>query len=133
MDKLVPVVINGDAHYLNYSIEVMFDVNDKYGGIREALELMSGDKRESFEVVRWFLVHMANDGELCRRMHGYDNGPMLEEKDVSLRISPLEYATLKSAVVDAINRGYLRETADPNQEVDLGLEEIRSKKTEAGG
>ena len=59
MDKLVPVVINGDAHYLNYSIEVMFDVNDKYGGIREALELMSGDKRESFEVVRWFLANCA--------------------------------------------------------------------------
>lgn len=131
MDNMTVAEINGEKRYLNYSIEVMFDMMDKYGNIRAALDVISGEDRASFEALRWFLVKMANDAELCRREVGYDHLAMLSEDDISLRMSPLEYAVLKSAVVEAINRGYSRET-NTNQEIDLGLEELRAKKAEVG-
>ncbi len=118
---------------MNYSIEVMFDVSEKYGNIKDALSILGKNDREGFEALRWFAVKMANDGELVRREQGYDKLPMLTEKDVTLRMAPLDYEALKSAVVEAITRGYTRETADPDEEVDVGLSELNEKKTKAKG
>lgn len=133
MDNMVKTIINGEERELNYSIEVMFDMRDKYESIQKALEIIAEDTRDSYDAVRWFAVKMANDAELCRRDAGYDPRAMLSEKDVSLRMSPLEYEVLKGAVVDAITRGYRRETSESKEkDVDLGLEELRAKKTGAG-
>lgn len=129
MDRITEVVIGGVKYHLNYSIAVMFDVVDKYGNINAAFDILAPDNRESFEALRWFFVKMANDAELCRRAAGYDRGPMLEEKDITLRMSPLDYALMKAAVIDAVNRGYMREVeAGDDQDIDLGLEELRAKK-----
>lgn len=132
MDKMVKTVIGGRESWLNYSVEVMFDMAEKYGTIQNALELMQKDSREAFEVLRWFAVKMANDGELCRREQGFDPSPMLEEKKVSLRMKPVEYAALKEDVTKAVIRGYQRELQDESGEVDFGLQELEAKKPEAG-
>ena len=132
MDRMITVMVNGEERCLNYSVEVMFNMTEKFGNIRAALDVLSGEDKASFEAMRWFLVSMVNDAELYRRDAGYDHLPMLKEEDISLRMSPLEYAVLKAAIVDAINKGYMRETADENQEIDLGLEELRAKKAKAG-
>lgn len=131
MDRKVKAVINGIERELNYSIEVMFNMRDKYGDIQKALTLIAADNKESFEAVRWFAVQMANDGELCRRDAGYDHMPLVSAKDISLRMKPLDYETLKAAVVDAITLGYRREVNNEDVETDLGLEELRAKKAEA--
>lgn len=134
MDRMTKAVINGTERNLNYSVAVMFDMTDKFGNIRAALETIAEESKEGFDALRWFAVAMANDGELCRRELGYDPRPMMEESDLSMRtMSPLEYASLQGAVVEAINRGYLREVTDgEEQEIDLGLEELQAKKVEAG-
>ena len=133
MDRMVSVVVNGIERHLNYSIEVMFEMAEKYGSISAALDIISGEDSKAFETVRWFFVKMANDGELCRREVGYDPAPLLKESDVSLRMSPIDFALLKEAVVNAIENGYRRETDDgESQEIDLGLEELRAKKARAG-
>lgn len=132
MDRMITVMVNGEERCLNYSVEVMFNMTEKFGNIRAALDVLAGEDKASFEAMRWFLVNMVNDAELYRRDAGYDHLPMLKEEDMSLRMSPLEYAMLKAAIVDAINKGYMRETADENQEIDLGLEELRAKKAKAG-
>ena len=132
MDRMVTSVIDGVEYTLNFSMEVMFDMTDKFGNLREALDAISADNKEAFEAVRWLFVKMANDGELCRREAGYDHRPMIREEDISLRTTPWKYVLMKSAVVAAINQGYFRESADENQEVDVGLEELRAKKAKAG-
>lgn len=132
MDRMVKTVIGGRECWLNYSVEVMFDMAEKYGTIQKALELMEQDNREAFDTMRWFAVRMANDGELCRREQGYDASPMLEEKAVSLRMDPMEYVRLKGDVWKAIVRGYHREVEDKNRAVDFGLQELEAKKAEAG-
>ncbi len=133
MDRMVTTCINGEPRELNYSVEVMFDVVDRFGTINKALEMIERDGLEAFEVVKWFALRMANDAELCRRDAGYDHKPMLDQSAISLRIRPIDYELLKGAVVEAISRGYTRESTGTDQkEVDLGLAELQEKKAKAG-
>ncbi len=131
MDRVVTTTINGMERTLNYSIEIMFEVTEKYGAIHKALELLSKDGKEAFEVLRWFAGKMANDGELCRRAEGMDPLPMLKEAEIGLRMHPLEYRQLKEAVIKAVILGYQVET-DNGEEPDLDLAEVEAKKQKAG-
>lgn len=132
MDKMISAFINGRWRPLNYSIEVMFDMTDKYGTISNALDIILAGGKEGFEAVRWFAVKMANDAELCRRDEGCDPKPMLSVDDISMRMRPAEYDKLVDAVVEAIGLGYKQETASDDKEIDLGLAELNAKKTKAG-
>lgn len=131
MDNMITAVINGEERPLNYSIEIMFKVNEKFGGVNQALSAIEGDTLESVQNVRWFAVELANDGELCRREAGSDHRKMLTIDDISMRMTPLEYVTLKKSVVNAIVAGYRREV-DSSEEVDLGLAELHEKKAPVG-
>ena len=128
---MITAVINGVERPLNYSVEVMFKVNEKFGGVNKALDALENDTRESVKNVRWFAVELANDGELCRREAGYDRRDMLKLEDISMRMRPLEYIQLKDAVVEAILAGYRQET-ESEEEIDLGLAELNEKKAPAG-
>ena len=132
MDRMVPVKIGGQDYFFNFSIEVMFEMIERWGGVQAALDALGEESVSGFEAVKWWSVRLARDGELCRRDAGYDHGRMISENDISMRMSPLDFAELKNAVVTAITRGYKRET-ESTEEVDLGLEELRQKKDLAGG
>lgn len=133
MDNMIYAVINGEERPLNYSIEVMFNMTDKYGTIRAALEVIDGAGMESFDAVKWFAIQMANDAELCRRAEGYDARPMIQDSDITPRIRPVDYEALRGAVIDAITLGYKRELPkDEDEEIDVGLEELREKKVKTG-
>ena len=67
MDTMIHAVINNKVYPLHYSIEVMFAVNEKYGSIQNALEILERDGRDSFDMLRYLAVAMQNDAELCRR------------------------------------------------------------------
>lgn len=131
MDTMIHAVINNKVYPLHYSIEVMFAVNEKYGSIQNALEILERDGRDSFDMLRYLAVAMQNDAELCRRAEGYDHAPMLEEKEISIRMKPAAYLALKMAVSQAVSAGYKQEQKSEDEEVDLGLLEL-SKKEEAG-
>lgn len=132
MSRTVEIEINGVERTLHYSVEVMFEMTEKYKSISEALKLMAGDGEKAFETLRWFAVKMANDGELLRREEGHEKKPLLSEKELTLRIQPLEYGELKDAVVRAITLGYRRDMEEEDKEIDLGLQELNEKKTKAG-
>ena len=131
MDTMIHAIINNKVYPLHYSIEVMFAVNEKYGSIQNALEILERDGRDSFEALRFLAVAMQNDAELCRRAEGYDHSPMLEENEISIRMKPAAYLALKMAVSQAVSAGYKQEKKSEDEEVDLGLLEL-SKKEEAG-
>ena len=131
MDNMVTAVINGEERPLNYSVEIMFKVNEKFGGVKDALNAVESETREGAESVFWLLAELVNDGELCRREKGLEPMKMIRAEDFSLRMHPLEYIRLKDTVIQAIGAGYKRET-DSNEEVDLGLAELNEKKAPAG-
>lgn len=127
------VTFAGEEIPLNYSIEVMFGAEEKFGGITNAMETIGNGGIEGFEALRWLFVRMANDGELCRREAGREPRPLLEEKDVSPRMSPKLFAELQRAVTEAVRRGYETEIANSKgQFIDLGLLELERKNPEAG-
>lgn len=130
MDRMTTAVINGEERELNYSIEVMFNMTDKYSSISNALDIIGAGGKEGFEAVRWFAVQMANDAELCRRAAGYDPKPMLTMDSITLRMRPIDFEALTNAVVNSIAHGYRRES-DKDEEIDLGLAELNAKKAEA--
>lgn len=129
MDRMIEVNLGGERRYLNFSVEVMFDMEDVFGSLDAAMDLLKQNGREGFEAFQWFFIHMANDAELARRAEGYDPMPMLKADDILTHLHPLEYMELVGAVVNAINAGYTREKAGKDNEVDIGLEELRQKKT----
>lgn len=131
MDNMIIAVINGEERPLNYSVEIMFKVNEKYGGVNAALDAIEAESVEAAANVCWLAIELANDGELCRRIAGHTPRKMLGDKDVSLRMSPMEYIDLKEKVIQAIHAGYRRETAS-EKEVDLGLAELNEKKARVG-
>ena len=131
MDRMVQTTLNGRIVTLNYSIECMFRIVEKYGDIKTALIAIGEDTREGYEAVKDICVMMANDGELVRRSAGFDPLPMLSEDDVTLRMTPHEFDILRNAVVDAIAIGYNRDTKEEVEEVDVGLQELQQKKTKA--
>lgn len=127
MDAMIHAVINNKIYPLHYSIEVMFAVNEEYGSIQNALEILEKDGRDSFDVLRFLTVAMANDAELCRRAEGYEPAPMIEESEISPRMKPVEYLALKLAVSQAVNLAYRQEQKSEDEEVDLGLIELQKK------
>ncbi len=131
MDNTIIATINGEERVLNYSVEIMFKVNEKFGGVNQALDAIRPDTKEAFDAVKWFAVELVNDGELCRRAAGYDKKDMLKPEDISLRMAPLDYILLKEKVIKAIYAGYQRETENKD-EIDLGLAELNEKKALAG-
>lgn len=131
MDTMIYAVIKDKVKPMHYSIDVMFRVNEKYGTISAALETLEKNDREGFEVLRTLVTLMVNDAELCRRAEGYDPSELITEKDIPIRLKPIDVLNLKQAVADTISAGYKQEHSQENEEVDLGLLELQ-KKEEAG-
>lgn len=132
MTGFVPFTLSGNKFYLHYSMAVLFDVVEKFGGIQTALEAMETNDKAAFETVRWFAVRMANDAELCRRAMGYDKSKIISEDDLTALVSPFEFSQIYEAVVTAIEKGYARNAENDDEEVDLGLAELNEKKTGIG-
>ena len=128
MDRIIEAQLNGRTIYLNYSIDVMFAVIEKYNNIEKVFDALERDDKLGFETLRWLVIRMANDGELCRRQLGMDKSDFVSEADISIHISPYEYVELKAAVTEAIQAGYFREIPG-DTDVDLGLAELNQKKT----
>ena len=131
MDKMITANIAGELRELNFSIEVMFNVAEKYGSVKGALDTIDAGGRDGFATVRWLAVQMANDAELCRRSAGLDPKEMLKEDDISTLIRPIDFEILTAAVVNAISVGFGREI-ESDEEIDLGLAELNAKKAGAG-
>ena len=131
MDKTITANIAGEFRELNFSIEVMFNVSEKYGSVKGVLDTIDAGGRDAFEAVRWLTTQMANDAELCRRAAGFDHKEMLKEEDISIHIRPIDFEILTEKVVNAISAGFGREI-ESDEEIDLGLAELNAKKAEAG-
>lgn len=131
MDKMYHVLINKKFRPLNFSMEVMFNIADKFGSVPDALTAISVENRESVAAIKWLIVQLANDAELLRRMEGYEHDPILTEDDIIIN-RPGIYQMYKEAIIKALDIGYEREVEDPKKEIDLGLEELNAKKEKAG-
>ena len=131
MDRYIEHEINGKIYTLHFSIAVMFDMIDKFKNTGAVFDILGGSNKEAFETLRWLTLQLTRDGELLRREKGYEPQSFLSEADLSFRMPPFEYIALREAVMKAISLGYQADLTNENAEIDLGLQELREKKTES--
>lgn len=132
MDRMIEADYGGQTYYLHYSVAVMFDVIEKYGSAQLLLDRIDRNDADGFSSVAWAFVRMTQEGELMRRGEGHPAADMLGYDDITIyRLKPYEYIEMHRSVVEAITLGYVRDTKRKDEDIDIGLAELREKKTEA--
>ncbi len=126
--KAVRLSLAGRERHLCFTAEAMFQLQERYGGSSELLELVQANTREGFTAACQAAAILAEQGELARRSMGYDPEPMASAEAIAATTSPSGIAALKLAIPAAISLGYGREVKPENDEVDLGLAELSEQK-----
>lgn len=126
--KTVKIELAGRERYLCFTVEGMFQIEERFGGVQELTDTMRANSRTGFEAACGAAAILAEQGELCRRSMGYEPEPLCSAEDIAATTAPSNLAQLKLAVVSAINLGYGREIKPENEEVDLGLAELNEQK-----
>ncbi len=133
MDPHTELEYRGRRITLLYSMDVLFDASERCGSVRDMLDALGRESRESVETVRWLFVRMAREGELARRENGETPGEDIPDDLIPARIRPAEYLRLRDACMQAVEQGYRREEEDDEEtEIDEGLAEIQAKKAGDG-
>lgn len=103
--KAVKFALAGRERYLSFTVEAMFQLEERFGGTKELIDAMSENRREGFLAACQAAAVLAEQGELARRHMGYDPVPMPNPEDIAATITPTELPSLKIAVTSAISLG----------------------------
>ena len=131
MDKMCSAPVAGKYRPLLFSMEVMFDTAAKFGSMADCFDALEREDRAGTEAICWMMTRLVNEGEAYRRDAGFDPDKLFAQGEITIN-TPAWYRIYKQAVLKAIELGYTREVEDPDEEVDLVLQEIKAKKAEAG-
>ena len=120
MDERTAVVnIGGQEYEMLLTTRATKQIAGRYGGLENLGEKLM--KAENFEMaldeIIWLIALMANQSILIYNLrHKDEPKPLLTEEEVELLTSPLELATYKDAIMEAMFRGTKRNVeseADP--------------------
>lgn len=125
--RTYPYTLNGKTWHLCLNGAALFDIYEKYGDKGFVTDYISGSGKEAFQATYWMLSKLAEQGELVRRYQGFDHGSFPTEQMFRATLSPLDVADAKLAIKEAVRLGFLREEAEEDQAVDLGLLELEKK------
>ena len=124
MDKERSAMINigGQEYELILTTKATKEIAGRYGGLENLGEKLM--KSENFEMaldeIVWLITLMANQSLLIHNLRNPDNKkPLLTQEEVELLTSPLELATYKSALTEAMFKGTKRniESEDDSKNV----------------
>lgn len=128
--KTVKTALAGQEYYLAFNGAAMFAFEDAFGGSNAYLEKVGAGGRESFEAVCEAAAILAEQGELARRIMGYDRGPIPDKELFLTCAAPTDLIALRTATLNAIVAGYGREV-ESGEDTDVGLVELEQKKTKS--
>lgn len=129
--RTTPFPFRGQTFHLLLNAAALFAIYDRLGDTDSVARHITGNSKAAFENTCFYLAVLAEQGELLRRHMGYDREPIPSEELFRVGLRPLEAATAKGAILEAIAAGFAREAAAEPKETDLGLLELQ-KKTAAG-
>ncbi|RBP44702.1 hypothetical protein [Garciella nitratireducens] len=127
MDKERSAMINigGQEYELILTTKATKEIAGRYGGLENLGEKLM--KSENFEMaldeIVWLITLMVNQSLLIHNLRNPDNKkPLLTQEEVELLTSPLELATYKSALTEAMFKGTKRniESEDDSKNVQTG-------------
>ena len=129
--KAVRLALAGRERYLAFTVEAMFQLEERFGGVQELIEAVSANSREGFQAACQAASVLAEQGELARRHMGYDSAPIPSAEEIAATTAPSGITALKMAVTSAVTLGFGREIEPDSDEVDIGLAELNEKKKTA--
>lgn len=127
--RAVKINLAGRELHLAFTVEAMFQIQDKFGGSGELVEAIRDGGREGFRAACCAAAILAEQGELARRSLGYDPEPMADAEAIAASMTPSDIPVLKTAIPTALSLGYGRDV-EAEDEIDLGLAELNAQKNQ---
>lgn len=124
--KYTEFSLNGQTLFLLYNGEAMFSLMDTVG--ENQVEEISKEGRDGFSALCSTLHILAVQGELARRYEGYEKGEIVTREKIAALLSPNDIYAAKSAVMNAMIKGFNCEYKDEDEVIDEVLQEIEKKK-----
>lgn len=118
-ERAANITVGGEEYQLLLTTRATKEIAGRYGGLENlGTKLM---KSENFEMaldeIIWLIVLLANQSILVYNLrHKEEQKPLLTAEEVELLTSPLELATYKDAIMEAMYRGtkrHIESEADP--------------------
>lgn len=124
-ERSAKINIGGQEYELILTTKATKEIAGRYGGLENLGEKLM--KSENFEMaldeIVWLITLMANQSLLIHNLRNPDNKkPLLTQEEVELLTSPLELATYKNALTEAMFKGTKRhvESEDDSKNVQTG-------------
>ena len=124
-ERSAKINIGGEEDELILTTKATKEIAGRYGGLENLGEKLL--KSENFEMaldeIVWLITLMANQSLLIHNLRNPDNKkPLLTQEEVELLTSPLELATYKNALIEAMFKGTKRnvESEDDSKNVQTG-------------
>jgi len=121
-ERSAKINIGGQEYELILTTKATKEIAGRYGGLENLGEKLM--KSENFEMaldeIVWLITLMANQSLLIHNLRNPDNKkPLLTQEEVELLTSPLELATYKNALTEAMFKGTKRnvESEDDSKNV----------------
>lgn len=122
-DGRLPIELNGREFHLLFSLNVIDEMQDRFGGFDTLAEVLSG--KDSIKNLRWLLTLLMNEGA------GEGEEP-LTERQVGHMIHTGNFGEVRTAIFRAFALGNSGD-ADPQDTEDDGDEEPDSGEEEKNG
>ena len=121
-ERSAKINIGGQEYELILTTKATKEIAGRYGGLENLGEKLL--KSENFEMaldeIVWLITLMANQSLRIHNLRNPDNKkPLLTQEEVELLTSPLELATYKNALTEAMFKGTKRnvESEDDSKNV----------------
>ena len=96
-DGRYKIELNGKAYYMLFSLNVLDEIQDRFGGY-DQLDVALGESKDMIKNIRWLFTILLNEGR-------EDGEPELTEKEVGRLIHVGNLNDIKGAIFNAIAYG----------------------------
>ena len=124
-ERASTITIGGEEYNLILTTKATKEIAKRYGGLENLGEkLMQAENFEmALEEIIWLITLLANQSVLITNRLNGEKRKLLTEEDVELFTSPMELATYKDAIMEAMFKGTKRnieseEEGSKNEEVE---------------
>jgi hypothetical protein len=122
-DRTAVIKIGGEEYELILTTKATKAIAGRYGGLENLGERLL--KAENFELaldeIVWLLTLLANQSIMIYNLRNKENPKeLLTEEEVELLTSPLELASYKSAITEAMFKGTARNIVSEGEATESG-------------
>ena len=124
-DGRYPIELNGKQYHLLFDLNVLDEVQDKFGGYDKLNEVFKQDNPRMMKDLKWLLTMLINEG-----MEDEENE--LTEKQVGKMIHMGNFAMIQEAILKSFSVGVSGDGQDIEDSEDSEDEQINSNENEEG-